>query len=609
MTFSTFRYLFCFCFANLLDVMNFLFKSDKVNFKLARSFVFLVFTLSLLNPLLVGAQVLDKKTLYKKLERIDSLSKTKDTLLLKKAIRSLAVFYTEQGNYAKSIETYYRFLALYPENALDFDFAVAEYNLAVNFFYSEKLDEALSYGKKALSKFYALDKSTKKNTASLEEMLGETFNVLAGIYNVRRELDSANHYFDKAERVIIKQNDIPALANLRMNKGLLMADRGKSDSSKLLLQNAKDLFLTAGDSSGVSKSYYNLCQTIFNTRKESISGSLLNLCLAYLDSAERFTPKYAAAENLLGIYNFRYVIFNESKQYEKALLYYSKYSAIEDSLANQEKINFIENAKINYELENEAQKNKTLATENQLLKSETENKNLLLIVSLTLALLLITLVFVFFFRNKIKLERKQRETETKALNLQMNPHFVFNALNSAQAYILQNKKEEAHEYLSDISKTVRHFLNYNNLKTTNLHDEMEILKLYISIEEKRIKSKINLVITNQTEFELSELTLPPALLQPIIENSIWHGFKDLSGDKEKNIHVTVNENGKNLLINLTDNGSGFVTEKSAHQSKGLSIIRERLFLYSNKQDALMVKELPNKTGVSVTLKLPLILKT
>lgn len=184
---------------------------------------------------------------------------------------------------------------------------------------------------------------------------------------------------------------------------------------------------------------------------------------------------------------------------------------------------------------------------------------------------------------KVTLTRKISELQIQALQAQMNPHFVFNSLNSIQKYILSNKMEDAATYLGIMGSIIRMNLENVSKDYIPLADEISFISKYAEIEKMRFKKDLEISIANKVE-KPDEFLIPPMLIQPLIENSIKHGIRNL---KRKGI-VSVNFDiiDKSLQVMVIDNGVGRNLNKTknddGHISYGLELIRERLKLLSEK---------------------------
>jgi sensor histidine kinase YesM len=200
----------------------------------------------------------------------------------------------------------------------------------------------------------------------------------------------------------------------------------------------------------------------------------------------------------------------------------------------------------------------------------------------------------------------------RSLQLQMNPHFIFNALQTVQAFILRKNVEEGLVYVGNLAGLIRSNLENATEEYIHLSSEIEFLKKYVEIEKIRFKNQ--LVIEFISQIDDSNVLLPPMLIQPIIENAIKHGIR--SGEKAGTIIIEFKRSDKVLIISIEDNGVGreFTKrqKKSEHANKGLEIIRQRLKLLNSKYNNdlhhidfvdLYADELPSGTRVVLQLML------
>ena len=169
-----------------------------------------------------------------------------------------------------------------------------------------------------------------------------------------------------------------------------------------------------------------------------------------------------------------------------------------------------------------------------------------------------------------QLERSRQEAQMarlrvsglqlRALRAQMNPHFIFNSLNSIQQFVLANDTDNAYKYLSKFSKLVRKLLENTNSENTTLESEIDLLKRYVELESLRFDKAFDYEFNVDTKLELSRLYIPHMTIQPFIENAIWHGLLHKIGDKK--IYININYiDEKRVLCIIDDNGVGRGTAK------------------------------------------------
>lgn len=165
---------------------------------------------------------------------------------------------------------------------------------------------------------------------------------------------------------------------------------------------------------------------------------------------------------------------------------------------------------------------------------------------------------------------------------QMNPHFIFNALNSIKLYIINNEQKNAAYYLNKFSKLIRKILEAPTTKKVALEEELETMSLYMSIENIRFSNEINYTATVDEEVDVETIKIPPLILQPFLENAIWYGLSSKKG--EKCIQLSVNKCANNCInISIEDNGIGreasakITAKKTTNRnSNGTALSKERL---------------------------------
>lgn len=213
-------------------------------------------------------------------------------------------------------------------------------------------------------------------------------------------------------------------------------------------------------------------------------------------------------------------------------------------------------------------------------------------------------------QEQLLLKNKTLMLEQRALQAMMNPHFVFNVMNSIQHYINTSNTSSANKVLTGFAKLIRKNLEICTKSYINLEEEIEYLNLYLSLEKNRFGDKFKYRINIDQQIDKEESFIPSMLLQPFIENAIWHGIMPKEEGGEVDINITLKEEGY-LQINIIDNGVGIDNslkqKKSGHQSKGMDLTQERINLL-NKIEAkpihLAIKQ-NGKSGTIITILVPL----
>jgi ligand-binding sensor domain-containing protein/putative methionine-R-sulfoxide reductase with GAF domain len=218
-------------------------------------------------------------------------------------------------------------------------------------------------------------------------------------------------------------------------------------------------------------------------------------------------------------------------------------------------------------------------------------------------------------RNK----QKVAESRLQSLRLQMNPHFLFNALNSIQQMILANEELVATRFLSRFSKLLRAILVHSDKETVTLKEELEILNLYVELETRRFKDSFRYNIECDSEIDEDEIRIPTLLIQPFVENAIWHGLMHKEGDRK--LSVRFFETGNFLKCVIEDNGVGRRKSEEvkkangqdrSHISKGIKVSMERLKTIRNKEGregSLIITDLYDEneqaSGTRVEINFPI----
>jgi anti-sigma regulatory factor (Ser/Thr protein kinase) len=227
----------------------------------------------------------------------------------------------------------------------------------------------------------------------------------------------------------------------------------------------------------------------------------------------------------------------------------------------------------------------------------------------------LVIIITFFYRRHIfSVRKKEREKvihekelvelEAKALRAQMNPHFVFNSLNSIKSLINKNDNEKAAGYLSTFSKLIRTLFQNSDKREVSLYEELETCKLYTQLEKMRFGDKVEFIFDVDESIDLKDFKVPALILQPFIENAIWHGLMPKETGGKIIISVKKVEGAVQCIID--DDGIGReLSMKSkpkyepAHQSRGIGLTQSRLELdklLNEREDKIFIIDKENENG-------------
>lgn len=240
-------------------------------------------------------------------------------------------------------------------------------------------------------------------------------------------------------------------------------------------------------------------------------------------------------------------------------------------------------------------------------------------ISLEIIMGLIVILFVIKYREnqlteKNTAEKKMIELELKALRSQMNPHFIFNTLNSIQYYIAKEDFKNTNKYISKFSQLIRTVLHLSEKNIITIQEEVEMLALYFSIEKMRFDNQFDYEINVSTKIDSEYDEIPSMLIQPYIENAIWHGL--MNKEEKGKITLTIKIESDFLYCIIKDNGIGRKKAEEIkakrninHKSIGMTITKERLDIINNNEELnVVVKDLYDLNGKSqgteVTIKIP-----
>jgi hypothetical protein len=390
------------------------------------------------------------------------------------------------------------------------------------------------------------------------------------------------------------------------------------DSTIILASQAKEYFIKNGNDENIFFTNVILCQAYLKKGDSSKGINLLEEALQWFKNIKGTKQlEIFAFERLAQIYS---ALGNKDQQ----IFYLNKLSISKDSLytfANKKATQLLREELKLKEKEFEINQLKT-ASEIERLKHVNERSQLLL-----LSLFLISSIgFVFILyrrkvekqkmslkkekiesdRLKLKKEKELNELEKRFLGSQMNPHFIFNSLNSIKSFVLSNQGDLASKYLTDFSKLMRLILEASRKEQIPIEKEIAISKYYLQLERYRLNNSFDFEIikSNAFEEEIEEIEILPMLIQPFVENAIQHGIQNI--DYKGKIVLSLDSEREYVRITISDNGVGIKNSHgNTHNSLATQITLERIanFNKSNRgQIQLEISNLDPGTQVKFTIK-------
>jgi len=239
--------------------------------------------------------------------------------------------------------------------------------------------------------------------------------------------------------------------------------------------------------------------------------------------------------------------------------------------------------------------------------------NYFLLGSVAVMLLLLFLVIKSFYAIKIK----NKKIALQSLRREMNPHFIFNSLNSVNQYIAEHNELEANKYLTSYSGLMRNIMEHSHKDLVPLTVELEQLRKYLELEHRRFRDQFDYRISVEEALDSDAVLVPNMLIQPHLENAVWHGLRYKEGKGLLRLRIV--KQGNEMEISITDNGIGMAQSRAlktehqkSHQSRGLTNTAERIALLNDlyKTRITMTMDTPEEgTGTRVRIRLPIIDKT
>ncbi len=314
-------------------------------------------------------------------------------------------------------------------------------------------------------------------------------------------------------------------------------------------------------------------------------------------------------------------VYRDAGDYDKALKIYQDYVVLVDKVYSKKEQEISQAARFRRDIATKQSRIRGLENDRALseskyqLTTERNRSQSIIIYSLIGGLLLLLVAGYFMFKNIKHQKLTNNLLALKSLRSQMNPHFIFNALNSVNSFIANNDERTANKYLSDFSLLMRAVLENSEEDFIPLEKEVALLELYTKLEHFRFQDKFDYTITINENVKVEEFQIPPMLLQPYIENAVWHGLRYKKEKGRLDIIISQSENDL-IAITITDDGIGREKSKALkteHQQKqnstGMGNIKKRVAIlnemYKDKVD-VCIDDFQDKedagTKVVVTLK-------
>ncbi|MEJ7692602.1 tetratricopeptide repeat protein [Daejeonella sp.] len=511
------------------------------------------------------------------------------------AYRVTGLGFSYLENNSMATKNYIEALRCYQQLNDDKNIAKTYNNIGSLYKYNDP-DKALNYFSKALK--------IAGNIHDEELVAGMYFNI-ALIYSRKSEHNKSLVYFGKSDSIFRKLKDTISTIIYLQNTGRVYHKLHKIDSAKSRLnraiQAAKGLQLYS-----------------------TLSGCYLTLSYIYLEQGEFHLAEKAIEEGLKyarkvknpvldnDFIRVTYELELKRKDYQKALKYLSLAYHNDSLLLNENQSANIEINTRHYLQQQKIQEKELIITEQ---KYRAATNRWIITSGILLVLLSVIALLIWHYlrekrrkRDEIIIQSKINSLEQKALQAMMNPHFVFNVMNSIQHFMNQADARTANQVLSGFARLTRKHLEICMNSTISVHEELVYLQLYLSLEKIRFSDKMRYEVTIDKDIDTEEILIPSMLVQPFLENAIWHGIMPKEDGGLIKLQFTMD--GTDVLISIVDDGVGISNseslKKTSHISRGMALIRERVGLLNrlSKRHIFIDQQQTGEYGTAVLIRIP-----
>lgn len=300
-------------------------------------------------------------------------------------------------------------------------------------------------------------------------------------------------------------------------------------------------------------------------------------------------------------------IYQNKKEYAKSIELYQTF------LSNLEQLIKSDSSLVDSKLFEISESKIVQLEKERILQNELLSKKNTITYFLITLLIIIAIFSIFIIKTLYSIKKKNKKIALQSLRREMNPHFIFNSLNSVNQFIAQNNELEANKYLTSYSKLMRNIMENSNKDFIKLTQELEQLKEYLGLEELRFQDKFSYFIEVDENLDTDATYIPNMLIQPNLENAIWHGLR--YKEEKGFLRLSVKQFNDKIIVTIEDNGIGLkqstdskTENQKLHKSRGLTNTKDRILLlnklYSVSIELKIFEKRKPETGVIVKLIFP-----
>ncbi|MBK6446556.1 MAG: tetratricopeptide repeat protein [Bacteroidetes bacterium] len=495
-------------------------------------------------------------------------------------------------------------------------------NISILYRYIPDYPTSLKFAQKSVD--FSIRLQNKKKLAS-------AYMTMANALDEMKRPEEAVQYYHESRQISEGIGDKRGLRKTLINLGVMYSRISNFDSSYFYFQKCETMLRESGDQNDLSIVLNNLASILdeapagFLLRNRINPETRYNKAAAIALQGLKIAEDLGDPDNQLDSWQTLTAIYNHSGDFENAFNALTKSNQLRDSILSTEHILKVGALQSKYEYETkESQLKAEHEKEQAIAASELQSQvkvNGLMTAGGALLLVAGAGGFILYKRRRDAEEKQSNaelkadvaETEMKALRAQMNPHFIFNSLNSISNYITQNNIQTADYFTIKFAKLMRMILEYSEKKEITIAEDLEALDLYMKLEAMRMQDKFSYSINIDLEIDPENTYMPPLILQPFIENSIWHGISPKNGKGK--ITISIRKEADMLLCTIEDDGVGRKAVENAKsqensgkkKSMGMGITKERISLLNKLNDtsaSVLLTDL--EQGFRAEIRLPYI---
>ena len=493
---------------------------------------------------------------------------------------------------------------------------------------------AISYIKE--NEFGQAEKNIKKSIYYSKAVAD--YNQLGQVYSTYATLKSRQKKYAESIKLNLINLEYKKKVGNSSEIGLTYNNLGSTYNQINNYEKALFYYQKAIEELTVSKNFNTLSTTYYNIYVLKDQNGYKQEAIDYLKKAFETSEKYRELEVIKKSGEYLHEYYKKNNDPIKALYVLEKVVEANAVLSNEENKNAMLKADFKYQTEKKEAAIKTLYQKNKIAELEAKRKSITLYLLIILFVTMTGTAYVLFARFKVKkknellqtqldeaeklleAEKKISESELKALKSQMNPHFIFNALNSIQTQFMYGDRLVANEQLNNFNYLTRQILEVSGKKLISIADEKDILTKYLDLERLRFSKDFNYEISVSGKIDEDYHKIPPMLIQPFVENSLKHGLMHIKGVKKIEVIFDIDPAETFISCTVIDNGIG--REKAAaiqaknsshHNSFSTQAIAQRLELLNSKlqlKELIKYEDVLNEQneirGTQVTINIPIV---